>query len=253
MLAVKLFLTTNVAPSRKVMCHKWSNDSASDIAPFVPKIYPRQVIELRAVVQRVDEGPAVCLHPRAFVVRRVSGLRAYLNGSDSSLGSTGTGGIITTTGVFPPVSQGEDRFSPRFTVNTGVADSSSSSIATGLQKSGDSAAGMGSWLGTPASPAVAHAATPPLALYDYATVDFFIEAAGCPTERSFLGLEACVDVAVSGAAAVGRAAAAAAAGVAGDGDAPLLQTLSVGLTEASPPSPSTSGLHAIARPLKRLF
>lgn len=219
---------------------------ACSLAP--PNTYSRQVIELRAVVQRVDEGPAVRVHPRAFAVRRVSGLRAYLSGRDSSFGSIGTGGIVTTTGVFPPVSH-EDRFSPRFTVNTGAADSSgsgnsnssgsSSGIATGLQKSGDSGVGMGSWFGTAASPAAAQAATPPLALYDYAAVDFFIEVAGCPTEMSFLRMEACVDVAISGAAAAGEGAAAAA--VAGGDDPPLLQALSVGLVEASPLPPSTLG------------
>lgn len=205
------------------------------------------------MVQRVEEGPAVHVHPSAFAVRRVSGLRAYLSGSDNRFGSTGTGGIITTTGMFPPVSQGEDRFSPKFTVNTGVTDSrgncSSSDIATGLKKNGDSGAGVGSWFGKAASPAAAQAATPPLALYDYAAVDFFIEAAGCPTERSFLGLETCVDVAVSGATPAGGVVAATA--VAGGSDATLLQTLSVGLTEASPPTPLNFGLHPIARPLKR--
>lgn len=187
------------------------------------------------MVQRVEEGPAVRVHPRAISVRQVSGLRAFLGGGSSRAGPAG--GIITTTGVFPPVSQGEDRFSPRFTVNTGVADSggAGSSLA-GVMANGGGGDFMGSWLGTAASPA-AQAATPPLALYEYATVDFFIEAAGCPTEADFLRLEACVDVAVSGVASGGAAA------------------LSVGLTEVNPPPPVAFGLHAMGvemgRPIKR--
>ena len=202
-------------------------------------------------MQRVEEGQAVRVHPRAFVVRQVSGLRAYLSGSGGS-GSAGGGGIITTTGVFPPVSQGEDRFSPRFVVNAGAADADCNNSCCSNNGSG---AGMGSWLGTAAEPA-AQAATPPLALYEYAAVDFFIEAAGCPTEADFLRLEACVDVAVSGAP---RAAG-------GGRDAPQVQTLSVGLTEGTPPPASASssasalsafGLHAMGvemgRPIKRRF
>jgi len=195
-----------------------------------------QVIELRAVVQRVEEGPAVRVHPRAISVRQVAGLRAFLGGRSSGAGPAG--GIITTTGVFPPVSQGEDRFSPRFTVNKGVADTSGGggSGMAGVMANGGGGDLMGSWLGTAASPA-AQSATPPLALYEYATVDFFIEAAGCPTEADFLRLEACVDVAVSGVASGGAAA------------------LSVGLTEVNPPPPVAFGLHAmgveLSRPIKR--
>eukprot|EP00903_Cladosiphon_okamuranus_P008415 g8091.t1 len=222
-----------------------------------------EVIELRAVVQRVEEGQAVRVHPRAFVVRQVSGLRAYISGDGRGSGSTAGGGIIATTGVFPPVSQGEDRFSPRFVVNTGAPDAESSSSsccnngngAPGLTTHGvgGGGVGMGSWLGTAAEPA-AKAATPPLALYEYAAVDFFIEAAGCPTEADFLRLEACVDVAVSGAAARGAPRA-----VGGGGDAPQVQKLSVGLTEGTPPPASASafGLHAMGvemgRPIKRRF
>lgn len=225
---------------------------------------PGQVIELRAVVQRVEEGQAVRVHPRAFVVRQVSGLRAYLSSSGGSGGSgSATGSIITTTGVFPPVSQGEDRFSPRFVVNTGVAAADCSSSSSCCSNGGDGSSapglpmhgGMGSWLGTAAGPEpTAQAATPPLALYEYAAVDFFIEAAGCPTEADFLNREACVDVAVSGAAVGGAAPRAAGGG----GDAhPQLQKLSVGLTDLTPPSPSVFGLHAMGaemgRPIKRRF
>lgn len=221
------------------------------LQPATPDPSPGQVIELRAVVQRVEEGQAVRVHPRAFVVRQVSGLRAYLSGSGGS--GSATGSIITTTGVFPPVSQGEDRFSPRFVVNTGAAADCSSSCcssAPGLPMHG----GMGSWLGTAAGPEpAAQAATPPLALYEYAAVDFFIEAAGCPTEADFLRREACVDVAVSGAAAGGAAPRAAG----GASDTPQLQKLSVGLTEGTPPPPSVFGLHAMGvemgRPIKRRF
>ena len=194
------------------------------------------------MVQRVEEGPAVRVHPRAISVRQVSGLRAYLGGGSSTSGPAG--GIITTTGVFPPVSQGEDRFSPRCAVNTGVADGSGGGGGGGSSNTpgvltNDVGDFMGSWMGTAASPA-AQAATPPLALYEYATVDFFIEAAGCPTEAAFLRLEACVDVAVSGVAAGGAA------------------TLSVGLTEVTPPPAAGAaafGLHAMGvemgRPIKR--
>lgn len=203
----------------------------------------------------MEEGQAVRVHPRAFAVRQVSGMRAYLRGS-GSCGSTGAGGIVTTTGVFPPVSRGEDMFSPRFVVNTGAGVSggggNSSNSATGSSLSGGGGgAGTGSWLGTVAQPA-AQVATPPLALYEYAAVDFFIEAAGCPTEADFLRREACVDVAVSGAAAGGAPQAGR-----GGGDAPRLQVLSVGLTEVNSPPPAAFGLHAmgvgIDRPVKRRF
>lgn len=236
---------------------------ATSATPAIRNSSPGQVIELRAVVQRVEEGQAVRVHPRAFVVRQVSGLRAHLSGAGAGRsGSNAAGGIITTTGVFPPVSLGEDRFSPRFVVNSRAANSSSSSCcnnnggnnsATGRPMNGGGGAGMGSsWLGTAAEPAT-QAATPPLALYEYAAVDFFVEAAGCPTEADFLRLEACVDVAVSGAAAGGALQAAW-----GGGDASSqVQKLSVGLTEVTTSPQSVFGLRAmgveIGRPIKRRF
>ncbi|CBN77748.1 hypothetical protein Esi_0062_0123 [Ectocarpus siliculosus] len=226
-----------------------------------------EVIELRAVVQRVEEGPAVRVHPHAFKVRRVSGLRALLNdhsgGGGGGSRSSGAAIVTTTTGFFPPVSQGEDRFSPKFTINRGAAESSSSSSsAAGLLMNGGGGgrgAGAGvrsSWSGTAAATASPAAeATPPLALYEYAAVDFFIEAAGCPTEADFLRLEACVDVAVSGA----TASAAGATPVVGSVCVPLL---SVGLTERNRPRPAAAaaaaaGLRAmgvgIGQPMKRWF
>lgn len=201
----------------------------------------------------MEEGQAVRVHPHAFVVRQVNGLRAYLSGSGRGSGSTAAGGIITTTGVFPPVSQGEDRFSPRFVVNTGAADADCSSSCCNDNNGNGGGAGIGSWLGTAAESA-AKAATPPLALYEYAAVDFFIEAAGCPTEANFLRLEVCVDVAVSGPAARGAPRA-----KGGGDDAPQVQKISVGLTEGTPPPASASafGLHAMGvemgRPRKRRF
>ncbi|CAM9234815.1 unnamed protein product [Ectocarpus sp. 4 AP-2014] len=222
-----------------------------------------EVIELRAVVQRVEEGPAVRVHPHAFKVRRVSGLRALLNDQSDGGGSRSSDAAIvtTTTGFFPPVSQGEDRFSPKFTVNRGAAESSSSSSAAGLLMNGGGAgagAGAGvrsSWSGTAAAAASPAAeVTPLLALYEYASVDFFIEAAGCPTEADFLRLEACVDVAVSGAAA---ASAAGATPIVGSVGVPLL---SVGLTERNAPRPAAAaagGLRAMGvgmgQPIKRWF
>ncbi|CAM9379416.1 unnamed protein product [Scytosiphon promiscuus] len=208
-----------------------------------------EVIELRAVVQRVDEGPAIRVHPCAFAVRQVSGMRAYLRNGGGGGGTSG-GPMITTTGIFPPVSQGEDRFAPRFTVNTGGPDSTSTS-----------AAGTGPPWREPVTLPAGDAGTPPLALFEYATVDFFIEAAGCPTEADFLRLEACVDVAVSQAATPGAAAAAPAVGGARSETPPRLHALSVGLTEANPPPSlprsSAYGLHAMGvemgRPIKRRF
>lgn len=207
-----------------------------------------QVIELRAVVQRVDEGPSVRVHPRAFAVRQVSGMRAYLRNGGS--GRSSGGAMITTTGVFPPVSQGEDRFAPRLTINTGSPDNGSSASTA--------AAMGGSWRGgaTPSTPAC-ESGTPSLALFEFASVDFFIEAAGCPTEADFLRLEACVDVAVSHAVTP----AAVVGGARSDTTTPRLHALSVGLTEANPPpSPRASsafGLHAMGvemgRPIKRRF
>lgn len=221
-----------------------------------------QVIELRAVVQRVEEGPAVRVHPHAFKVRRVSGLRALLNDhSGGGSRSSGAAIVTTTTGFFPPVSQGEDRFSPKFTINRGAAESTTSSSAVGLlMNGGGGGAGAGvrsSWSGTAAAAASPAAeATPPLALYEYAAVDFFIEAAGCPTEADFLRLEACVDVAVSGAAA----SATGATPIVGSVGVPLL---SLGLTERNPPRPAAAvaaavgGLRAmgvgIGQPIKRWF
>ncbi|CAB1104112.1 unnamed protein product [Ectocarpus sp. CCAP 1310/34] len=235
-----------------------------------------EVIELRAVVQRVEEGPAVRVHPHAFKVRRVSGLRALLKDhSDGGGGGGGGGGgsrssgaaiVTTTTGFFPPVSQGKDRFSPKFTINRGAVESSSSSSSSNsaaglLTNGGGVVAGAGvrsSWSGTAAAAAsLAAEATPPLALYEYAVVDFFIEAAGCPTEADFLRLEACVDVAVSGAAA----SAAGATPIVGSVGVPLL---SVGLTERNPLRPAAAavaaaggGLRAMGvgmgQPIKRWF
>lgn len=196
----------------------------------------------------MDEGTAVRVHPRAFAVRQVSGMRAYLRNGGASGGHSSGGAMITTTGVFPPVSQGEDRFAPRFTVNTGSPDKKSSSTAVDMGAP---------WRGAAAMPA-SEAGTPPLALFEYATVDFFVEAAGCPTEADFLRLEACVDVAVS--RAVTPQAAGAVGGVCGD-MTPRLHALSVGLIEANPPPspsrPSAFGLHAMGvemgRPIKRRF
>ena len=39
-----------------------------------------------------------------------------------------------------------------------------------------------------------YAAVWPIGLFEYATVDFFIEARGCHTEADFLRQEACVDM-----------------------------------------------------------
>ena len=47
--------------------------------------------------------------------------------------------------------------------------------------------------------AAAAAAMPPLALNEFASVDFFIETPGCHTEADFLRPEVCVDIRFSAA------------------------------------------------------
>ena len=46
---------------------------------------------------------------------------------------------------------------------------------------------------------MAASATPPLALHEFASVDFFIESPGCHTEADFLRLETCADITFSDA------------------------------------------------------
>ncbi|CAM9714480.1 unnamed protein product [Laminaria digitata] len=181
-----------------------------------------EVIELRAVVQRVEEGPAARLHPCGFTVRRVRGLRACLlanahgghGGHSGYSGYSGGGGggsclgpytsAITTTAVFPSLPFVDERFWPRFTVNTGAAagggggsDGGSSGVGGGM----GTGLGSGPWEVCSRSAMAPAAATPPLALNEFASVDFFIEAPGCHTEDDFLRLEACVDIKFSDARA----------------------------------------------------
>ena len=185
-----------------------------------------QVIELRAVVQRVEEGPAARLHPCGFTVRRVRGLRASLraiahgghggrNGLSGYNGYSGSGGgggsypsAITTAGVFPSLPLSDERFWPSFSVNTGVGGGGGGTSGGGGGGGGGVAPprhgslvtglGPGPWEMSSQSAA---AATPPLALDEFASVDFFIETPGCHTEADFLRLEACVDIKFSDARA----------------------------------------------------
>lgn len=150
----------------------------------------QQVIELRVVVQRVDEGPTLRVYPKAITARQVTGFRAQLSASDIGRPSS-TG--ITTTGVFPSFSDGEARFAPKLVVHT--------RNGRGAEGVSEAKGGNGHRVSSPAATAsaamAAATAAPSLGLYEYATVDFFIEAAGCPTESAFLDREACVDVRVS--------------------------------------------------------
>lgn len=136
-------------------------------------------------MQRVDEGPAVRVHPCAFTVRKVTGSLSPLSGGVKSA-------AMTTAEVFPSLPQTEQRFLPRITVSTGAPGEMVQRLA------GERGSGM--------TPMVAPAAInhSPLTLYEYATVDFFIEAPGCPTETDFLRLDTCVDVPVSGVGGAGR-------------------------------------------------
>lgn len=63
--------------------------------------------------------------------------------------------------------------------------------------------GSGPWQICSRSAMAATAATPPppLALNEFASVDFFIETPGCHTEADFLRLETCVDIRFSDARA----------------------------------------------------
>lgn len=158
------------------------------------------------MIQRVDEGPAIAVHPRAFRVRRIN------NSTDKSFnnhGATGGGGgassssfstaaaNATTAGVFPSMSDGEGRFSPTMAINMSIADGVTDHQASaGCTTTAATCAARG-W-GVGATGGVARTrGKAMLALYQYATVDFFIETAGCPTERDFLRLPTCVDVGIS--------------------------------------------------------
>lgn len=136
-------------------------------------------------MQRVDEGPAVHVHPRAFTVREIQCLHSSLAGGSSST-------AMTTAREFPPLPQSEERFLPSIALNSG------GSSRVPVQQ--NTAIGT-SWGCAKPSSATA-ATTTSLALYEYATVDFFIEAAGCPTEADFLRRETCVDVRVWGVGGV---------------------------------------------------
>lgn len=183
-------------------------------------------------MQRVEEGPATRLHPGGFTVRRVRGLRACLlaNAHGGPSGYSGGGGgaglgpyssAVTTTAVFPSLPLVDDRAWPRCTVNTGAAAAvgGGGGNGGGGGSSGGSGSGgaggvvvappphhggMGTGLGSGpwevrSRSVMATAATPPLALSEFASVDFFIETPGCHTEADFLRLEACVDIRFSDA------------------------------------------------------
>lgn len=138
------------------------------------------------MVQRVDEGPAVTVDPCGFRVRQVArGL-----GSTASATTITTTTATTTTGILPCLPPGDQRFSPTLTFNGGAAAGGvgpASAFHLQRHKGGGGAA-------TAAAPFPAT----PLALYEYAAVDFFVMAAGCPTEVDFLRLETCVDIRVGG-------------------------------------------------------
>lgn len=116
-------------------------------------------------MQRVDEGATVNLHLRDISVRPFR----------DTITAGASAAVITSTGVFPSLPEEEKRFGPRVKVNTNPSSVSSRGSMT--------AVGTG-----------AYANIWPIDLFEYATVDFFIEARGCHTEADFLRLEACVDM-----------------------------------------------------------
>lgn len=126
----------------------------------------------------MDEGPAIVLRRNAFHVRRglddlsASTIADIPPSSGSFIGS----GACRPATVFPSLSGGDERFSSRVTVNRGGSNDD-----VGLAPADADADGSGR----------------ALALYEYAVVDFFVEATGCPTEREFLRLATGVDVRVS--------------------------------------------------------
>lgn len=155
------------------------------------------------MVQLVDEGPEIALHPDGFCVRRIG---SY-NTCAASLDPTRPVGYPMVGSVFPTLSGSEERFAPRVSVNSGrvsrkrpvLSPSRAAHHAALLQRHshlylGGEFVPMGptGWDGVAGcAPAV------PLRLFEYATVDFFIETACCPTEVDFLRLATCVDVQVS--------------------------------------------------------
>lgn len=143
------------------------------------------------MIQRVDEGPAVAVYPNGFSVRQV------VKSLRSTASTTATVSSTTTmAGILPRLPPDDERFSPRLTLNNGagVGSVGPASAFSHLQLFNGGRAGEAAVASTAAVPFPAT----PLALYEYAAVDFFVEAAGCPTEADFLRLEACVDVKVGG-------------------------------------------------------
>lgn len=143
------------------------------------------------MIQRVDEGPAIAVHPRAFRVRRINTNKGFGNhvttgggGGSASGSSFSNTANATTAEVFPSISDRDGRFAPTVAINTGLADGASDQASAGC--------GMGAAGGVGRQREVTM-----VALHEYATVDFFIKTAGCPTERDFLRLPTCVDVGVS--------------------------------------------------------
>ena len=136
-------------------------------------------------MQRVGEGPAVKVHPRGITVFRVQGPRASLSAGASSVP------LSITKVVLPSLPADEERFWPRMKINSGVDRPTISAVLTG---SGSSNSRL---KGGSVTDAGGFPATRPICLFEYTTVDFFIEAPGYPSEADFLRLEACVDVTVS--------------------------------------------------------
>lgn len=116
-------------------------------------------------MQRVDEGETVNLHLRDIAVCPLRG----------AIAASASSAVKASTGVFPSLPEEEKRFGPRVKVNT----SPSSVSSRGGMTPGTTGACATIW---------------PIGLFEYATVDFFIEARGCHTEADFLRLEACVDM-----------------------------------------------------------
>lgn len=120
--------------------------------------YPLQVVELRALVQRVGEDGSITLpvQSRPCVLRR-----EQAQPSDPSVE-----GGSSCDGTFLPVTGEDERFVTRISVHRGKACRMDCHSCTDQSDS--------------------RKMTIHLALYDYVVVDFFVEAPGCVSEKEFL-------------------------------------------------------------------
>lgn len=181
---------------------------ASSLNPLLPASHitskPLQVIELRAVVQQIDEDFSTSVYPHSFRVRRIGTYSA----SSGNLNPSRAVAAAAMGSTFPSLCNGEERFATRVTINQGatplrmgpgvIGGGALEDLLTSPRRH-DHELGNCNY-GTNAQgwkPSLGGGVVRPLGLYEYATVDFYTETARCPTERDFLRLATCVDVQVS--------------------------------------------------------